>query len=99
MIKPLDDKVVVQVIKEAEKTTASGFIIPGLADEKPQEAEVIAVGPGLRLGNGMMMVPDVKVGDKVIFAKYQGHEVRDGGKDYLILAYRDIVAVLEESND
>ncbi len=99
MIKPLDDKVVVQVIKEAEKTTASGFIIPGLADEKPNEAIVIAVGPGLRLDNGVMMVPDVKVGDKVIFAKYQGHEVQDGGKDYLILAYRDIVAVLEESND
>ena len=99
MIKPLDDKVVVEVLKEEEKTTASGFIIPGLAEEKPNEAIVVAVGPGLRLDNGVLMVPDVKVGDRVVFSKYQGHEVKDGGKDYLILAYRDIVAVIEESND
>lgn len=100
MIKPVDDKVVVEVIKESEKTTSSGFVIPGLADEKPNEAIVIAVGPGLRLDNGVMMIPDVKPGDKVVFAKYQGHEVKDSdGKDYLILAYRDIVAIVEESND
>lgn len=99
MIKPMDDKVVVEIIKEAEKTTASGFIIPGLADEKPNEAIVIAVGPGLRLDNGVMMVPDVSIGDKVVFAKYQGHEVKDGGKDYLILAYRDILAVIGDAND
>lgn len=97
MIKPMDDKVVVEVIKETEKTTASGFIIPGLSDEKPNEAIVVAVGPGLRLDNGVMMIPDVKVGDKVVFAKYQGHEVKDNGKDYLILAYRDIFAVIEEA--
>ena len=100
MIKPMEDKVLVEVIKEAEKKTATGFIIPGSAEEKPNEAIVIAVGPGLVLANGTTMVPDVKIGDKVIFAKYQGHEVKDSdGKEYLILAYRDIVAVIEESND
>ena len=93
----MDDKVLVEVIKEAEKTTASGFIIPGISDEKPQEAIVVAVGPGLLLDNGVLMKPDVKPGDKVVFAKYQGHEVKDGGKDYLILAYRDIFAVIEEA--
>lgn len=97
MIKPLYDKVVVEVLKEAEKTTTSGLIIPGLADEKPNEAIVIAVGPGLELDNGVMMIPDVKPGDKVVFAKYQGHEFKDNGKDYLILAYRDILAVIEEA--
>lgn len=96
MIKPLYDKVVVEVIKETEKTTASGFIIPGLNEERPNEAIVIAVGPGLDLENGTKMIPDVKPGDRVVFAKYQGHEFKDGGKDYLILAYRDIVAVIEE---
>ncbi len=95
MIKPMDDKVVLQVIKEEEKKTSSGFIIPGTHDEKPNEAIVIAVGPGLKLDNGITMVPDVSPGDKVVFAKYQGHEVKDvDGKDYLIVAYRDILAVI-----
>lgn len=97
MIKPMEDKVLVEVIKEVEKTTASGFIIPGSAEDKPNEGIVVAVGPGLMLANGTMMVPDVKVGDKVVFAKYQGHEVKDGGKEYLILAYRDIFAVIGET--
>lgn len=99
MIKPLNDKVVVKVIKEQEKTTASGFILSSLADEKPSEAIVVAVGPGLELDNGVLMKPDVSVGDKVAFAKYQGTEVQFDGEDYLILAYRDIVAIIEESND
>ncbi len=97
MIKPLYDKVVVEVIRDIEQTTASGLIIPGLAEEKPNEAFVIAVGPGLELDNGVMMIPDVKPGDKVVFAKYQGHEFKDNGKDYLILAYRDILAIVEEA--
>jgi chaperonin GroES len=97
-IKPLNDKVVVKVIKEAEKTTSSGFILT-LDEEKPSEAIVIAVGPGLMLDNGVLMKPDLSVGDKVAFAKYQGTEVDLDGKSYLILAYRDIVAVIEEAND
>jgi chaperonin GroES len=97
-IKPLNDKVVVKVIKEAEKTTSSGFILT-LDEERPSEAIVIAVGPGLMLDNGVLMKPDLSVGDKVAFAKYQGTEVDLDGKSYLILAYRDIVAVIEEAND
>ena len=93
----MEDKVLVEVIKETEKTTSSGFVIPGIGDEKPQEAIVIAVGPGLVLGNGVLMKPDVLPGDKVVFAKYQGSEVKDAGKEYLILSYRDIFAVIEES--
>ncbi len=99
MIKPLYDKVVVEVVREAEKTTASGFIIPGLADEKSNEAIVIAVGPGLDLENGSKMVPDVTPGDKVVFAKYQGHEFKEAGKEYLILAYRDILAVIGDNHE
>jgi len=57
---------------------------------------VVAVGPGLMLGNGQMMIPDVKVGDKVLFSKYQGTEISNDGEDYLILAYRDIFAVLDQ---
>ena len=96
MIKPVDDKVVVKVIKEAEKASASGFIL-NLSEEKPSEAIVVAVGPGLMLNNGVLMKPDLSVGDKVVFAKYQGTEVTFEHEDYLILAYRDIVAVIEEA--
>lgn len=95
----MDDKVVVKVIKDAEKTTASGFVLTGMAEEKPNEAIVVAVGPGLKLANGDIIIPDVQVGDKVVFAKYQGTEVDSDGESYLILAYRDIFAVIEESND
>jgi chaperonin GroES len=98
MIKPVDDKVVVKVVKEAEKATSSGFIL-SMAEEKPNEAIVVAVGPGLKLDNGVLMKPDLSVGDKVVFAKYQGTEIQHDGQDYLILAYRDIVAVIEGSND
>jgi chaperonin GroES len=98
MIKPVNDKVVVKVVKEAEKATSSGFIL-SMSEEKPNEAIVVAVGPGLKLDNGVLMKPDLSVGDKVIFAKYQGTEVEHDGKDYLILAYRDIVAVIKEAND
>lgn len=99
MIKPLNDKVVVKVIKEQEKTTSSGLVLAGMQEEKPSEAIVVAVGPGLELDNGVLMKPDLNVGDKVAFAKYQGTEVQFDGEDYLILAYRDIVAVIGESND
>jgi chaperonin GroES len=93
MLKPMEDKVVVKTIKE-EQTTASGFVLASIGDEKPQEAIVVAVGPGLMLGNGQMVVPDVNVGDRVLFSKYQGTEVSNDGEDYLVLAYRDIFAIL-----
>jgi chaperonin GroES len=95
MIKPVDDKVVVKVIKESEKASTSGFVL-SFAEEKPNEAVVVAVGPGLMLDNGVLMKPDLSIGDKVVFAKYQGTEVTFEHEDYLILAYRDIVAVIEE---
>ena len=97
MLKPVDDKVVVKVIQEKDKVSTSGLIIASLNDEKSNQGHVVAVGPGLRLGNGELMVPDVKVGEKVIFAKYQGTEIEHDGEKYLILAYRDIVAVIEEN--
>jgi chaperonin GroES len=94
MLKPLEDKVIVKVEKEAEKTSASGLVLAGMQEEKPNEAIVVAVGPGIRLNDGDLVVPDLKVGDKVVFSKYQGTEITHDGEDYIILAYRDIFAVL-----
>jgi chaperonin GroES len=83
-----------QVEKETEKTSAGGLIIQTMQEEKPQEAIVLAVGPGITFGNGEKMVPDVNVGDKVLFSKYQGTEVTVDNEKYLIVSYRDILAVI-----
>ena len=92
-IKPLEDRLVVKPL-EAEQTTASGLVIPDTAKEKPQEGEVVAVGPG-RFDDNCNRVPlDVKVGDKVIYSKYGGTEVKYGGEEYLILSARDVLAVV-----
>lgn len=96
MIKPLEDKVVVKPIVEAEKTSASGLIISTLEKEKPTEGIVVAVGPGATFADGTKMVPDVVVGDKVIYSKYSGTEIEHNGEDLVILPYRDIFAVLGE---
>lgn len=96
MLKPLEDKVVLELPAKEEKTTQFGLIIAGTADEKPQEAIVVAVGPGVTFANGEKMTLDVAVGDKVVFSKYQGTEITHEGKDYLIIAYRDIFAVLND---
>ena len=93
-LKPLEDKVILKVEKEAEKTSAGGLIIQTFQEEKPQEAIIVAVGPGITFGNGEKMVPDVNVGDKVLFSKYQGTEVTVDNEKYLILSYRDILAVI-----
>ncbi len=79
---------------EAETTTASGLVIPDTAKEKPQEGEVLAVGPGRVDDNGNRVPLDVSVGDKVIYSKYGGTEVKYGGEDYLVLSARDILAVV-----
>jgi chaperonin GroES len=93
-IKPLEDRIVVKSL-EAEQTTASGLVIPDTAKEKPQEGEVLAVGPGRWNEDGDQRVPlDVKVGDKVIYSKYGGTEVKYGGEEYLILSARDVLAVV-----
>ena len=93
-IKPLEDRILVRTL-DAEQTTASGLVIPDTAKEKPQEGEVIAVGPGRFNENGGERIPlDVKVGDKVIYSKYGGTEVKYSGEEYLILSARDVLAVL-----
>jgi chaperonin GroES len=92
-IKPLEDRIVVKTL-EAEQTTASGLVIPDTAKEKPQEGEVLAVGPGRVDDNGQRIPLDVEVGDKVIYSKYGGTEVKYAGQEFLILSARDILAVL-----
>ncbi len=90
---PLDDKIIVKQA-EAETQTASGLYIPDNAKEKPQQGEVLAVGPGRRNDKGERIPMDVEVGDKVLYSKYGGTEVHYEGEDYLIVGARDILAIL-----
>ncbi len=93
-IKPLEDRILVKTL-DAEQTTASGLVIPDTAKEKPQEGEVIAVGPGRFNEDGDERIPlDISVGDKVIYSKYGGTEVKYGGEEFLILSARDVLAVI-----
>ena len=92
-IKPLEDRIVVQA-NDAESTTASGLVIPDTAKEKPQEGTVLAVGPG-RFEDGARVPLDVKIGDKVLYSKYGGTEVKYAGEEYLVLSARDVLAVIE----
>jgi chaperonin GroES len=93
-IKPLEDRILVKPL-DAEQTTASGLVIPDTAKEKPQEGEVVAVGPGRFNENGGERIPmDVSVGDKVIYSKYGGTEVKYSGDEFLILSARDVLAVI-----
>lgn len=94
MIKPLGDRVVIEV-QEGDMKTASGIVLPDSAKEKPQEGKVLAVGAGKVADNGQRIALDVKAGDKVIFSKYAGTEVKVDGKEYLIVSERDILAVVE----
>jgi len=93
-IKPLEDRIVIKQV-EAEQTTASGLVIPDSAKEKPQEGEVVAVGPGRVADSGTRIPLDVNVGDTVIYSKFGGTEVKVGGDDYLVLSARDILAIVE----
>ena len=95
-IKPLEDRILVQTL-EAEKTTASGLVIPDTAKEKPQEGAVLAVGPGRFDEDGEKRIPlDIKVGDIVIYSKYGGTEVKYNGQEYLLLSARDVLAIVEK---
>ena len=94
--RPLHDRVVVRRI-EAEEKTAGGIIIPDTAKEKPQEGEIVAVGPGARDENGKVAALDVKAGDCVLFGKWSGTEVRIDGQDLLIMKESDIMGVIEQS--
>ena len=93
-IKPLEDRIVIRQV-EAEQTTASGLVIPDTAKEKPQEGEVIAVGPGRVDDSGNRIPVDVKVGDVVIYSRYGGTEVKYDGQELQILSSRDVLAVVE----
>ncbi len=90
-LQPLEDRIVVRA-KEAESTTASGLVIPDTAKEKPQQGEVLAVGPGRRSDTGDLIPNDVEVGDTVVYSKYGGTEIAVGGEDLLILNARDVLA-------
>ncbi len=92
-IKPLEDRIVVKAL-EAETTTASGIVIPDSAKEKPQEGEVVAVGPGRIDDKGNRVPLDIAVDDKVIYSKYGGTEVKYAGEEYLILSARDVLAIV-----
>ena len=93
-IRPLEDRIVVQAV-EAETTTASGLVIPETAKEKPQEGIVLAIGPG-RFEDGQRVPLDVKEGDRVLYSKYGGTEVKYGGEEYLVLSARDVLAVIQK---
>ncbi|ACJ32595.1 MULTISPECIES: co-chaperone GroES [Anoxybacillus] len=93
MLKPLGDRIVIELIQTEEKT-ASGIVLPDTAKEKPQEGKVVAVGSGRVLDNGERVAPEVSVGDRIIFSKYAGTEVKYDGKEYLILRESDILAVI-----
>ncbi|MCB1015327.1 MAG: co-chaperone GroES [Acidimicrobiales bacterium] len=94
-LQPLDDRIVVKP-GESEETTASGLVIPDTAKEKPQQGEVLAVGPGKRSDNTGELIPmDVSVGDTVVYSKYGGTEITSGGQDLLILSARDVLAIVK----
>ena len=92
-IKPLGDRVVIKML-ESEETTKSGIVLPGSAKEKPQMAEVLAVGPGGKV-DGKDVVMEVKVGDNIIYSKYAGTEVKIDDEEYIIVRQSDILAVVE----
>jgi chaperonin GroES len=95
-IKPLEDRILVKAL-EAEQTTASGLVIPDTAKEKPQEGEVLAVGPGRFDETGAKRIPlDVQLGDVVIYSKYGGTEIKYNGQEYLLLSARDVLAVVQK---
>ena len=93
-IRPLHDRVIVKRV-EAERTTASGIVLPDSAGEKPDQGEVLAVGPGKRDDNGKQVALDVKVGDRVLFGKYAGQTVKVDGQELLVMREEDIMGVLE----
>jgi chaperonin GroES len=93
-LRPLGDRVWIEPI-EQEETTASGIILPETAKEKPQEGKVLAVGPGVRNDKGERQPLDVEVGDRVLFAKYAGTEIKQEGTKYLIMRESDILAIVE----
>jgi len=93
-IQPLADRIVVKVL-EAKEVTKGGIVLPDTAKEKPQEAEVVAIGKGRISDEGKAIPPEVKVGDKILFGKYSGTEITIDSKEYLILKEEDILAIVK----
>ncbi|GAA5418023.1 10 kDa chaperonin [Paraliobacillus ryukyuensis] len=93
MLKPLADRVIIELVEQEEKT-ASGIVLPDSAKEKPQEGKVVAVGSGRVLDSGEKITPEVAEGDKIVFSKFAGTEVKYEGNEYLILRESDILAVI-----
>jgi chaperonin GroES len=94
-LEPLEDRIIVRPLEEETTKTASGIIIPDTAKEKPQEGEVVAIGPG-RYEDGKLVPMTVAVGDKVIYSKYGGTEVKVDGEEYLVLTARDVLAKIKK---
>jgi chaperonin GroES len=92
-IRPLHDRVIVKRVEE-ETTSAGGIVLPGSAAEKPSQGKVVAIGSGKPLDNGQLRPMDVKVGDKVLFGKYAGNEVKVDGEDLIVMREEDIMAIL-----
>ena len=93
-LKPLSDRIIVTAVS-AEEKTAGGIVLPDTAKEKPQQGEVIAVGPGKVLDNGKLTPMDVNVGDRVYYGKYSGTEIKLNGKEYVVLRQDDILGIVE----
>nr|AAM20895.1 putative chaperonin protein [Rippkaea orientalis PCC 8801] len=93
-VKPLGDRVFVKVSASEEKT-AGGILLPDTAKEKPQIGEIVTVGPGKRNDDGSRSEPEVKVGDKVLYSKYAGTDIKLGGEDYVLLSEKDILAIVD----
>jgi chaperonin GroES len=94
-LKPLGDRVVVEHVEQADKS-AGGVFLPDTAKEKPQEGRVLAVGSGRTLDNGTKLAMDVKAGDRIIYSKYSGSEIKLEGKEYLIISEKDVLAVFSD---
>ena len=93
MLKPLGDRIIIELV-ESEEKTASGIVLPDSAKEKPQEGKIVAVGTGRVLENGERVALEVSVGDRIIFSKYAGTEVKYDGNEYLIVRENDILAII-----
>jgi len=96
-IRPLHDRIVVKRIEEKEATTAGGLFIPDSAKEKPQEGQVVAVGKGKRGDDGKLIALDVQVGDRILFGKYSGSDIKLDGNEYLIMREDEVLGVLENA--
>ena len=95
-LKPLGDRVVVEHVEQADKS-AGGVFLPDTAKEKPQEGKVLAIGSGRTLDNGTKVAMEVKVGDRILYSKYSGSEVKIEGKEYLIISEKDVLAILTDA--